>query len=181
MTPEQAHDKLIGYFARPWCEKCPEVAQTGLVLWKALAAKDAELAAVKEEKAFDEHRLSEAFERINNQIEHLSEKDARIADLVAQLADLNDILSSMRDENHRLAERLAGTNEQIEQLRAVLDRPLHDDANVLLNRCEAGDPLSLAEQQELFRWLEERGHTIAEQEARIAELETTLGSGSFGA
>jgi peptidoglycan hydrolase CwlO-like protein len=48
---------------------------------QAIAAANEQIAKLKEDVAFNEHRLSEAFERINNQIEHLREKDEKIAKL----------------------------------------------------------------------------------------------------
>ena len=51
--------------------------------WTPIAELLRQLAEKNEEKAFDEHRLLEAFERINNQIERLAEKDAETAKLNA--------------------------------------------------------------------------------------------------
>lgn len=53
---------------------------------------------------------------------------------------------------------------------AILDRPLDDDSNVLLDRCEARKPLSLADQRELFEWFEERGKIIADYDEQIEKL-----------
>ncbi|MCP4540422.1 MAG: hypothetical protein GY832_25060 [Chloroflexi bacterium] len=61
--------------------------------------------------------------------------------------------------------------DAIEQLQATLDRPLDDDSNVLLARCDDREPLSLAEQKELFAWFEERGVTVSELEEQIEQLQ----------
>ena len=53
----------------------------------------------------------------------------------------------------------------------LFNRPLDDDANVLLNRCAAQEPLSLEEQRELYLWLEERGRIIGDLEEQIERLE----------
>jgi len=53
---------------------------------------------------------------------------------------------------------------------AHLNRPLDDDSNVLLNRCEDREPLSLAEQRELYLWFEERGQRVIDLEDKIERL-----------
>ncbi len=51
---------------------------------------------------------------------------------------------------------------EIESLQAIADRPLDDDLNVLLGRCDDKEPLSLAEQEELYAWLNEKDVIMGE-------------------
>lgn len=63
---------------------------------------------------------------------------------------------------------------EIERLQAILSRPLNDDSNVLLNRCENKEPLSLAEQRELYEWLEESRNTVCVLDEKTCDLEDKL-------
>jgi hypothetical protein len=70
----------------------------------------------------------------------------------------------------KLREHDDGEWMKAEEVLALANRPLDDDANMLLNRCEAKEPLSLAEQHELYLWFEERGETIADYDETIERL-----------
>ena len=50
---------------------------------------------------------------------------------------------------------------------ADLETPLDDDLNVLLEHCEHRLPLSLAEQHELFDWLEEKDSIIGDMQEQL--------------
>ncbi len=64
-----------------------------------------------------------------------------------------------------LAREFEEMQATIKQLKAIVDRPLADDLNVLLNRCEAQEPLSAADQRELYEWMQERDGTIVQLQA----------------
>lgn len=99
---------------------------------------------------------------------------AAIERLRSENAELLRLAQDARDAFHRMNSptgRETELQQQLAESEAVLNRPLHDDLNVLLNRCEASEPLSLADQRELYEWLEERGRAIAKLENQIVEAE----------
>ncbi len=55
---------------------------------------------------------------------------------------------------------------------ADMEAPLDDDLNVLLKHCEDKVPLSLAEQRELFDWLEERDGIISDLQEKLDKADT---------
>jgi hypothetical protein len=54
--------------------------------------------------------------------------------------------------------------------KAIDDRPLDDDLNVLWGRCEDKEPLSIAEQRELYAWLQEKDGIMGELDEKVDTL-----------
>ncbi len=63
---------------------------------------------------------------------------------------------------------------ELARLQGIVDRPLDDDLNVLWHRCKDQEPLSLAEQRELYDWLQEKDVVMGDQGERIVALEAIV-------
>ncbi len=103
----------------------------------------------------------------------------RIDEAIKQLQDrpffVGKVLLQAKVAIHQLQELYDRRGKRIEELAAIADRPLHDDLNVLLARCENQEPLSLAEQREMYAWLEERDGIIGDYDEKIERLEAIVG------
>ena len=61
--------------------------------------------------------------------------------------------------------------DELEAHEALDNRPLNDDLNALIDRCNRRGALSLADQRELWLWLEERDSIISDYDEKIVALE----------
>lgn len=121
---------------------------------QALAEKDREIAELKDE--VEKWKTWQATAAIAKERDEAKEEITKLrAALAVPEVYAGVVTTNLEMERDRLAEELA-------QLRSILDRPLADDANVLLNLAQAGEPLSLAEQRDLYAWLEERDELLAD-------------------
>jgi predicted nucleic acid-binding Zn-ribbon protein len=128
--------------------------------------------------------LAEAKQTIERQAHAIEVERHALAQRDDQIREVMDhravLVERAEQREHTIAQQaqwiqeaeqaLAEKDRQIAALQAVLNRPLSDDTNVVLNHAEKGELLSLAEQHELYEWLGERGDTVAEQEEQIAAL-----------
>jgi hypothetical protein len=91
--------------------------------------------------------------------------------LLAQLArEDSSLAQSLLAEFDAYRRYVRGLDGKVAEYEAIEDRPLDDDSNCLLNRCEAREPLSRADQRELFAWFEERGGVISDYEDEIQQF-----------
>ncbi len=93
--------------------------------------------------------------------------DASVGAVPCEICGERELLKAAKAEIERLRTLYDRRGKRIEELAAIADRPLHDDLNVLLARCENQEPLSLADQRELFAWLEEKDLIIADMDERL--------------
>jgi hypothetical protein len=101
--------------------------------------------------------------------------------LIHEVARLRGLLSIGRvamafglKREKRLRARIAKLEAQVVVRQALDDRPLDDDLNVLWNRCDARAPLSLADQRELYDWLQEKDVTISDYDKKIVDRDKKI-------
>ena len=86
-------------------------------------------------------------------------------------------LTALREQLDNAESRVAGQICRAEAAEAVVaatkaieERALNDDLNVLWNRCEDQEPLSIAEQRELYLWWQEKDAATGDLNEKVELL-----------
>lgn len=98
----------------------------------------------------------------------MTKTDLEFCDVVRLRAGATEGPAAVLQRLIEATDRLSAAATQLLRRNLIRDRPLDDDLNVLIARCEKREDLSLADQRELWEWLEERGSIMSDLEEQVA-------------